>query len=86
MFTQVTEKLAGVLQNLTTLIFGDYSNISLNAVTNGDMISHFENSKISFNQNSELFLLYGLILLVSFIIGIGVYTITHTKHKNKKQS
>jgi hypothetical protein len=85
MFTQVTEKLAGVLQSLNTLVFGEDSNVSFNAM-NGDMISHFESSKISFNQNSELFLLYGLILLVSFIIGIGVYTITHTKHKNKKQS
>ncbi len=85
MFTQVTEKLANVLQSLTSLVYGEYSNIGFNAM-NGDMISHFESSKISFNQNSELFLLYGLILLVSFIIGIGVYTITHTKQKNKKQS
>jgi hypothetical protein len=85
MFTQVTEKLASVLQSLNTLVFGEDSNVSFNAM-NGDMISHFESSKISFNQNSELFLLYGLILLVSFIIGIGVYTITHTKQKNKKQS
>ncbi|GJM00322.1 MAG: hypothetical protein DHS20C07_20010 [Methyloligella sp.] len=85
MFTQVTEKLADVLQSLTALVYGEYSNVSFNAM-NGDMISHFESSRISFNQNSELFLLYGLILLVSFIIGIGVYTFTHTKHKNKKQS
>ena len=85
MFTQVTEKLANVLQSLTSLVYGEYSNIGFQSI-NGDMISHFENSRISFNQNSELFLLYGLILLVSFVIGIGVYTATHTKAKNKKQS
>ncbi|GAA6212159.1 hypothetical protein NBRC116602_19000 [Hyphomicrobiales bacterium 4NK60-0047b] len=85
MFTQVTEKLVNVLQSLTGLVNGEDSNIGLNA-TNGDMISHFENSRISFNQNSEIFFMYGLILLVSFIIGIGVYSAIHTKHKNKKQS
>jgi|GEM_PF-6862404 len=85
MFAQVTENLAFFIQSLNTFIEGAIPNIGLNAAA-GDMISYFENSRVAFDKNVEIFLMYGLILLVAFFIGIGVYSLTHSKDKKKKQS
>ena len=62
------------------LRFESQNLVNLNAA-NGSMLNHFESARISFNQNGELFLIYGLVILVSFIIGVRVYFLTHTKAK-----
>jgi len=76
----VTVKLTSVLQDI--LSFTSFFFININAA-NGSMLNHFESTRISFNQNSELFLSYALVILVSFLIGVVVYLLTHSKAKNK---
>lgn len=85
MFTNVIENLTALLERIVPNIEAYLINSGLNA-NNGSMVNHFESARISFNQNGELFMMYGLILVVSLIIGFGVYSVTHTKDKKKKQS
>ena len=63
--------------NVVKTMFNLHSN-------NGSMINHFENAKLSFNQNSEILIVYSLIVMVSFIIGTGVYFLIHTKPDEKQ--
>lgn len=51
---------------------------------NGSMLNHFENARISFNQNSEALSVYSLIVMVSFVIGTVAYFLLHSK-SDKKQ-
>lgn len=73
----------------TDIFFSNYSGIDVFgfnlSATNGTMFDHFESSKISFNQNSEEFLMYALIVLASFIIGVGFYFLTQSKENKIKQ-
>lgn len=85
MFTNVIENLTALLERIAPNIEAYLINSGLNA-NNGSMVNHFESARISFNHNGELFMMYGLILVVSLIIGFGVYCVTHTKDKKKKQS
>lgn len=85
MFTNLIEKLGLQIEKALPFIDSHLVNTGLNA-TNGSMVNHFENARNAFNHNGEVFLMYGLIFIVSLIIGIGVYTLTNSKQKKKKQS
>lgn len=77
----ISVKLTSVLQEMLSI--ANFNLVNFNAA-NGSMLNHFERARASYNQNDEVFLTAGLVLLVSFIIGLGVYFLTHTKAKNKQ--
>lgn len=82
----VSVKLSSVLQDTLSIAKHNFMNINaanINAA-NGSMLNHFEQARASFNQNGEFILTSALVLIVSFIIGVGVYFLTqsHTKNKN----
>lgn len=87
MFTFLNENLNFISVKLTSVLQDMLSVANFNLVNftaaNGTMLNHFEKARMSFNQNGEFFLTTSLVLLVTLIIGIGVYFLTHTKAKNK---